>query len=207
MKATKLSLLAIAVMVIASGCLTSEEPFYQESDIKVDDRLVGTYVDESDHSKSPTLFYVSRVGDFDHRGQYYITVASKPGCEMKFGAVLFQISTNRFLDMLPQLEACDDVPASPPSLLGLLKSATLQPLHMAVKVEVSTNGVKLDFATHPALVAAATKFPQYFQPLKPGRFPRMIADAKRQREFLLRFGGETNLFKPSELRRETPPSK
>ena len=192
-------------MLMASGCLTSEEPFYQASDIKVDDRLIGTYVDASDHSPEPTRFYVSKVSDFVQHGRYYVTVATERSCEMKFGAVLFQIGTNRFLDMLPQIEACDHVAASPPSLIELLQGATLQPLHMAVKVEASTNGIRLGFATHPALVQTAVKFPEYFRPLKPQQLPRMVADTRKQREFLLRFGSDTNLFKPTELRREKKP--
>lgn len=207
MKTTKRCLLATPVLLFLSGCLTSQEPFYQESDIRVDDRLLGNYRDDTDKSQTPARFYISPVDTHYLKGHYYVTVASNPGCEMKFHAVLFEVGTNRFLDMMPEIEACDHLAANPPSLIELLKSATLQPLHMAVKVAVGTNGVTLGCASHAALVAAARKFPAYFQPLKPEQFPRMTADTKRQREFLLRFGGDTNIFEPSEIRRETRPLK
>lgn len=206
MKTIKFFLLAIPVLLVLSGCLTSQEPFYQESDVRVDDRLLGDYRDESDKSQTPTCFYISPVDTHYLKGHYYVTVASNPNCEMKFHAVLFQVGTNRFLDMMPEIEACDRLAANPPSLNELLKSATLQPLHMAVSVEISTNGVKLGFADHAGLVAAARKFPEYFQQLKPEQFPRMVAGSNRQREFLLRFGGETNIFKPVEIKRGTKPS-
>lgn len=198
----KLYLLVIPAILVLCGCLTSEQPFYQESDIKVDDRIVGAYGDVNDHSQPATRFYVSKVSDLDHQGQYYVTISSRPGCEMKFGAVLFQIGTNRFLDMLPVLEACDHLAASPPSLIELLQSATLQPLHMAVRVDTSTNGVRLAFVDHPRLLEVARKFPQYFQPFKPGELPRVVSDTAREREFLLRFGGDTNIFKSADVKRE-----
>lgn len=195
MKKVAFYLLTVPILLLLSGCLTSLEPFYQEGDIQVDDRLVGDYLDQNERSQSPTHLLISKVDDYYHKGQYYVTIASQPGCEMKFGAVLFQIGTNRFLDLLPQIEACDYLAANPPSLIGLLQAATLQPMHMVVKVDTSTNGIRFGFADHPSLLKAARNYPEYFQPLKPEQLPRMVANTKRQREFLLRFGGDTNIFK------------
>jgi hypothetical protein len=76
MKTTKLCLLGIAALLVLSGCLTSPKPFYQESDIIVDDRIVGTYGDESDRSQSSTHLYITKDPDYYHKGAYYITVAS-----------------------------------------------------------------------------------------------------------------------------------
>lgn len=194
-------LLSIPAMLVLSGCLTSEEPFYQEGDIKVDDRLVGTYGDNSDHSQSSTRFSISKVADFEHRGEYYVTIGDNPACSMKFGAVLFQIATNRFLDMVPIIEACDHIPANPPSLIELLQAATLQPMHMVVRVDFTTNGATFSFADHPRLLKAARDHPTFFQPFKPGQLPRLVNDTARERDFLLRFGGDTNLFKSSDLKR------
>jgi hypothetical protein len=202
MKTTKLCLLGIAALLVLSGCLTSPKPFYQESDIIVDDRIVGTYGDESDRSQSSTHLYITKDPDYYHKGAYYITVASGSDCSMKFGAILFQIGTNRFLDMVPITTACDHIAANPPSLIELLQTAALQPMHMAVRVDASTNGVKFAFADYLSLLAAAKKFPEYFQPLEPGQLPRMIGDTKRQREFLERFGGGTNVFKAAEVKHE-----
>ena len=202
MKTPKLCLLAVPFFLALSGCLTSQEPFYQETDIRVDDRLVGFYHAENEQ----TSWHIEK--DLDQGNRYHITLISdaKP-CFMRFRVVLFQAGKNRFLDMQPMLDACDHVAGGPPSPLEILQGLTLQPLHMAVKVEISTNGVKFGCANHRDLVATARRFPEYFQPPKPEQSPRMVADTKRQREFLLRFGGDTNIFKPSEIRRETQPLK
>ena len=124
---------------------------------------------------------------------------------MRFGAILFQVGTNRFLDMLPLPEACDRIAANPPSAIEILQGITLQPLHLVIRVDATTNGLRYGAIDHPGLQAMARKFPEYFRASKPEQLPRMVADTKRQREFLLRFGGETNIFKPSEVKRERKP--
>jgi len=193
---TKLSLLAIAVMVIATGCLTSEEPFYQESDIKVDDRLIGAYRYENEK----TSWLIEK--DLDHSDRYFVSLLSdvRP-CVMRFGGILFQVGTNRFLDMLPLPEACDRIAGGPPSAIEILQGITLQPLHLVVRIDAPTNGLRYGAIDQKGLQATARKFPEYFQPPKPEQLPRMLPDTKRQREFLLRLGGDTNIFKPTELKR------
>lgn len=194
-------ILAVAVTLTASGCLTSEESFYQEGDIKVDDRLVGTYR----YEKEQTSWVIEK--DLDHSDRYFVTLVSdmKP-CFMRFGAVLFQVGTNRFLDMLPLPEACDRVAGSPPGAIEILQGITLQPLHLVVRVDVATNGLRYGAIDHPGLQAMARKFPEYFRSAKPEQLPRMVGDTTKQREFLLRFGGDTNIFKPVEIKRESKPA-
>src|SRR5258708_39532943 len=115
MNPIKFCLLAVALMLIASGCLTSEEPFYQESDIKVDDRLIGTYR----YEKEQTRWLIEK--DLGHGDRYFISLLSdvRP-CVLRSGGILFQVGTNRFLDMLPLPEAGDRLPAAPPSAIDVL---------------------------------------------------------------------------------------
>jgi hypothetical protein len=69
---------------------------------------------------------------------------------------------------------------------------------MVVKVNVGTNGAQFGFVDYSGLRAACKIAPDYF--LKPlDEFPRMIPDTKRQREFLLRFGSDTNIFRMADL--------
>ncbi len=197
MNAAKLCLLAVAVMLVVSGCLTSEEPFYQEGDIKTDDRLIGTYQLE----KEQTSWSIQK--DLDHPDRYLVTLASdmKP-CVMRFSGVLFQVGTNRFFDMLPMLESCDHVAGSTPGPIEIMQGITLQPLHLVVRMDATTNGLRYGVVDQQALLATAAKFPEYFRPPKPEQLPRMVADTKKQRELLLRFGGDTNIFKSAEAKRQ-----
>jgi hypothetical protein len=67
-------------------------------------------------------------------------------------------------------------------------------------MDATTNGLRYGVIDQQGLRAAAKKFPEYFQ--VQAEQLRMVADTKRQREFLLRFGGDTNIFKPMEVKRE-----
>lgn len=196
MRATNIWLPSILVMLIASGCLTSQEPFYQDGDVVVDDRLVGNYQAENDQ----TAWHVEK--DPDRNNRYLVTLVSdmKP-CFMRFSGALFQAGTNRFLDLLPILEACDHIAGGPPSPIEMLEGVAIRPQHMVVKVEASSNGLTCGVMDERGLLAAAKKFPEYFQ-ARPEQLPRMDPDTKRQREFLLRFGGDTNMFKQYEIRRQ-----
>jgi hypothetical protein len=62
----KLKLCLLAVPIVLSGCLTSEEAFYQNGDIKADASLVGTYSVENEQ--------LSRLIEksLDHSDQYFI---------------------------------------------------------------------------------------------------------------------------------------
>lgn len=71
---------------------------------------------------------------------------------------------------------------------------------MVVKVERTADGLMLGSPNDIQLRSLAKKFPEYFQPVRPGQITRMVADTKRQREFLVRFGGDTNVFTPKKLK-------
>src|SRR5882724_12066916 len=100
MKKTKYFLMAIPILLLVSGCLTSQDAFYEENDIVVDDRLVGTYGDKIVNPQSSSQFSITKDEDYYHKGRYYITITSGQDCSMKFAAVSYQIGTNRFLDLL-----------------------------------------------------------------------------------------------------------
>jgi hypothetical protein len=196
MKVMKFCSLAVAVIIIASGCLTSEEPFYQESDIKADDRLLGAYRNGNEQ----TGFKIDK--DPDHSNRYLVTLASdvKP-CTMRFSGVLFHVGTNLFFDMLPMLESCDHVAGSTPGPIETIQGMMLQPLHLVVKIDLTPNGLRYGVIDQQGLLTMARKFPEYFQ-ARTEQSLRMVPDTKRQREFLLRFGGDTNIFKPAEIKRQ-----
>ena len=193
MKRLFFSLLAFAVIV--TGCLTSEEPFYEKGDMTTDDRLVGAF--QVDNEK--ISWKIQR--NVDHPDRYLATLVSDvKGCQMRFSAVLFQLGTKRFLDLWPILDSCDDIPGTVPGPIQAMQSLTLQPLHLVVTLEAFTNGLRFGRVDQPALVAAAKKHPEFFQ-ARLSEVPRMLPDTAKQREFLLRFGSDTNLFKPADLKR------
>jgi hypothetical protein len=193
-KSKKLLWLALPFCLLLSGCLTSENAFYEDADVVSDDRIVGVF-----RAKDSPPLWIVKDNDPYHEKQYIVIASGDRGgdCEIKFTAKLFQVGTNRFLDALPLLEACDHIGGNPPSAIEILQSLTLQPMHMVVKINVATNGIQFGIVDQQGLNAALKAAPEYFI-RKPERLPRMVSDTKRLHEFLLRFGGDTNIFKLGE---------
>jgi len=193
----KLALILLPLVVLFSGCLTSEDPFYEEADVVVDDRLIGTY-DEG--TNSPSLWMVEK--SLDYKGWYFVNFLSderQPQCSIRFRGVLFQVGTNRFLDLYPLLKACDYIPANPPSPIELLQGITLQPLHLVVRINPSTNSIQIGVARDEGIRIAMEKSPGLWNTKSTREVARMIPDTSKQREFLARHGGDTNIFKLSEF--------
>jgi len=74
---------------------------------------------------------------------------------------------------------------------------------MVVKIEVGINEVQVGGYDKKAIIAAMSKAPEFFTSAnyQEGR-AKLIADTKREREFLLRFGGDTNVFLLQPMKRE-----
>jgi len=85
----KNSLVAFFAASLLCGCFSSEQPFYQSSDVVSDDRLVGTFI--FDFYDGHHRWTVNKV----QGGVYNITVEQSPDYSMKFEGVLFQVGTNK----------------------------------------------------------------------------------------------------------------
>ncbi len=180
----------IPVLLVFSGCLTSPEPFYQQSDLIVDDRITGTYHLTDDSGPVEII----KGKDPYNSGQYFVSINNGATNEAKLDATLFQIGTNRFLDVVPELESLNQPAANQFPAVGFIQMFMLQPLHLLVKVDFGTNDVRFGVVDMKEIYKLSKKFPEFFQ--GEGDSLRVIADTQMQRKFLLRFGSETNLFTP-----------
>ncbi|HUD48137.1 MAG TPA: hypothetical protein VMR33_14995 [Candidatus Baltobacteraceae bacterium] len=193
----KYPFIAIAAAVLLCGCFTSEKPFYQQGDIVTDDRLVGTY----DGGK-PYHWEVRKADE----GSYDVTVVGvgpNKSCLMEFTGVLFRLGTNQFIDLLPVIKACDHTSEGTAPALGLiemLQAATIQPLHLVVKVHIGINEIGVGGLNDQWLQFAKQDAEEFFlnwrgpiPPLPRGPL-RMNPDTQLQRAFLVRFGSDTNKF-------------
>ena len=179
--------LAGLAVILQTGCLTSQDSFFAPEEIRKDDRLDGVFL----NGQGKPFLVVTK--DADVAGKYSVALFSdKEGCSFDFSATLFQVGTNRFLDLLPRPQGCDHVAGSGPGLVEILQAVTLQPLHMAVRVQPGTNSLEFAVVTQEGLQHAAERYPELFVQ---SEFPRMKPNTKNQREFLLKAGGDTNIFK------------
>jgi len=182
-------LATIPLLLITAGCLISEDPFYEENDLVEDDRLIGTYGEQTNRPS----WYVEKQIAFN--GHYTVTYvdASSPRCHMTFDGALFQIGTNRFLDLVPTLEACDHVggAASP---IEYFQGITLQPLHLLLRISPATNSIQFRIVSEEGRRAALAAAPEMWDTRRPPHLAKMLPNTSKQRQFLARFGSDTNIF-------------
>jgi hypothetical protein len=181
--------LVLPVVLLISGCLTSERAFYQPQDVVTDERLVGTFRQNGDHEtwqiekSTPQLPSASPHYRLTYRN-------SENQRTEQYTAVLFQVGTNRFLDLSPLFEES----------ASLLHKITSQPLHLVVKVVVETNLLRVAHVSPKAQTGAgvvARQAPHFLDPRHSSAeepMVRLLPDTAKQREFLMKYGGDSNIF-------------
>jgi hypothetical protein len=122
---------------------------------------------------------------------------------MEFTGVIFRLGTNEFIDLLPVIKARDHTSggtAPAPGLIERLQAVTIQPLHLVVKVNIGINEIGVGGLNDQWLQFATQDGEEFFlnwrgpiPPLPRGPL-RMNSDTQLQREFLIRFGSDTNKF-------------
>ncbi len=192
-------LIALVPVTLLCGCFTSEQPFYEASDVVTDDRLIGDYGYKPYH-------WEIRKGDWR---TYDVAVVGSASCSMKFTGVLFHVGTNTFIDLLPVLEqTCDHSSAGgTPGLIEILQGATIKTFHMVFKVDIRTNEIAVGGVDNKNLQFTKEEAREYFAncggPVDhpPGAALRLYPDTKLERQFLLKYGSNTNIFLMQPMKR------
>jgi hypothetical protein len=189
-KTRRYLIIILPLALILTGCLTSELPFYQDGDIVTDDRLLGSYQADNDQ----TSWHIAK--STEKTNGYVVTLISDVRqCPMRFSGVLFQVGTNRFLDLFPLLDACDHVLGGPPSPIEVLQAIMIQPLHLAIKIDLGTNSLRFAaLREERQLELARAKAPGIWNAKGSRLVAGMLPNTKAQRQFLETFGNDTNIF-------------
>jgi hypothetical protein len=130
---------------------------------------------------------------------------------MKFTGVLFHVGTNRFIDLLPVMEAACDHSSSGsvpvPGLIEMLRASTIQPMHMVVKVHIGADAIDVggieDKYVQFTKEEARAYFMNWSGPVhpSPGGAFKIYPDTELERQFLLKFGSDTNIFYMQPMKR------
>lgn len=204
-----ISRLLPAVVVAAlftTGCLTSDEPFFQGANVIHDPGLIGHYRGHASGLEGSWKIEPHAGGN-----AYLVTYTYAKNCSLKFIAGLFNAGTNRFLNLmtLPNKLDCQDGHRDLPSTMEVLQSLMWRPQHMVVKVVSYTNGPAFSIVSEQALIGVARGLaPEMFVLKYPNiTVPKMIGDTAKQYAFLVEHGGNTNLFpaEPQLVRFAPPP--
>ena len=176
---------AIVTGSLLAGCVTSEDPFYQASDVTSDSNLPGNYA-------VPQGTAIWQVRAEPGKAGYYDISTTNADGSVQYQAALFKLGTNTFLDLFPTSIGCSGQ-ATNASDMSFYQKISYQPLHMAVRVVIGTNSVSLGMLikTGSALDAIESGIwdTRYYT-----NTPRMSPNTAAQRTFLSEYGGDTNVF-------------
>jgi hypothetical protein len=114
--------------------------------------------------------------------------------------------------MIPVVESCPPGHHDAVSIFDMLQIATIQPMHLVMRIVVGTNDVIVGLGEPRKEVEAvfeekaedfvANPQPPWRAGLRPIQVGlRMVPDTKRLHEFLLRCGGDTNMFSVRPMKR------
>ncbi len=200
MKALKLCLLAVAVMLIASGCLTSPNAFYTEADVFQDDRIIGDYTVEKAEEGS------SVRKDPDHAGRYvfqYFEQGRKRRW-IEFTGTLFKVGTNTFVDLLPWNDSfTDHVPGAPPAGLDIIRNITRQPVHAVVRIAITDKGVAFSLPEKRAVANLVQRNPAFTNYVRDDAI-LLLPQSSKELRALLEKEGDALFPKPTDFKKPKP---
>jgi len=199
MKAMKFCLLAVAVMVIASGCLTSPNAFYTDGDVFQDDRILGDYTEEKAEEGS----IVRR--DLGHPGRYLFHCFNKrnPQKWMDLTATLLA-GTNSYVDLLPYDDSCiDRVAGAPPAGMDIIRSVTHQPLHVVAQITITDDGIAVSLPQKRTMWEMVQRHPAFTNYVRDESVLVFPQSSKELRALLEKEGG-TLFPKPIDFKKPRP---
>ena len=176
-----------AVVVLLAACIPSINPFYTEKEVVFDGRLLGQW-QEKGETNDPEMWKFEKSGD----NAFKLTVVEK-GKTGEFGAHLFKLKQEQFLDLIPI--KCD-YGANQADLVAF----SMAPGHLLVRVPQIDPELKLSFFNFDWLHDYLVKNPKALahhieQRDAEDQSVILTADTGDLQKFVLKHLGTNELFK------------
>jgi hypothetical protein len=190
MKTHNLIIVAGAAVLLCS-CIPSVNPFYTDSDLVFDSRLLGDW-QEKDSKEEPQLWKFEKADD----KACTLTVTEKENKQGKFKAHLFKLKQEYFLDLIP---ADCNYATNQADLVAF----SMFPGHLLVRVSQLEPELKLAFFDFDWLKKYLEKNPKALAHHKENDSIVLTAGTRELQRFVLKHLGEGELFaKPGEMVRK-----
>ena len=142
-----------AASLCLSGCLTCEEPFYQDGDLIQDDRIVGEYSTWPKEDPECSLVVKRQSSGTAEKGKYLVTVQEGKDASISFGAALFKYGTNTFMDLMFSSQSGESRnPGGPPGTVEFLRAMLPKPHHLLVRVKLTEEGLGFSVTKRDSLI-------------------------------------------------------
>jgi hypothetical protein len=188
---------------ILSGCVPvmSLHPLYNENDVIFDEKLLGTWVGDSNETMEFTL---SEKGEKTYQLIFAsIDKDSKRPIKGMFDVRLVKIENKLFLDVFPKESPCGKL-EKPNEVKWFYNAFLLVPMHSFVKVDSIEPQLKLRFTDDESMKKFLEKDPNAIKHEMTDGKAVLTADAKTLQKFVLKYADSNDVFsEESVLSRKT----
>jgi hypothetical protein len=125
-------ILFYAILVLLGGCIPvmSVNPFYTKPDLSFDEKLLGTWVNDSNNEPDSTWIFERAE---DSNSAYKLTFIDKKGGKGLFTANLMKLDGKLFLDVFPKGSPSDS--EDPNKVEYIFNTLLMIPAHTIMKVD------------------------------------------------------------------------
>ena len=192
------------VLIIASlgltGCFTSEQPFYEDSQIIQDVRIEGRHENYIHSPPSSTgegskegSVWVIRASE-SKRGKYDVHVRDKE-VSIRLLGTLFQVEKSMFLDLYPLTDSGVRFEPGSATISEVMRLAFYSPRHVVWKVELSDTGIKYSLPAFGKGVFRAVELaPELRSHVTKEELVHLRGPTKESQKYLLRFANDELVF-------------
>jgi hypothetical protein len=190
---TRCRLLAACLFATAlCGCFQATNKFYLDSDITTDKRFEGRFRTQGTNQNSSAGDSLIIQPD---RDKHYVATYQEGENWIRIDAVLFKSGTNLFVDISHLADnGAPHNPGGAPSGLDLLRLATREKTHSAIRVQFAENGVEFQFAIGNPVVIAISREPTLKMKVQGEGSVILLDSTDKLRAFLGKIGNENSFF-------------
>ena len=190
-------LVAIFVAKATCGCFQATNKFYSVSNITIDKRLEGKFgpeaTDQSSSIKDSLLISLDK-------DKHYVATFQEGTNWIKLDAVLFKIGTNIFVDICHLADnGVTRNPAGAPTGLDLLRLATRDNTHSAIRVQFVEDQVEFQFGFGNPVAMAIAREPELKKKVQGEGSVILLDSTSKLQAFLAKIGHEDGIF-PQKVR-------
>lgn len=188
MKAKKLLLCLLAAFL--GGCLPvmSLHSLYTESDIVFEEKLLGTWTDDSNKPKTTWLF--ERMDD--QKNTYKLIFSDEEGKKGSFSVYLVKLQDKFFLDVFPSQMPWDL--DEPNQLEYPYNNLFMIPAHTFVKIDSFEPQLKMKITDDSKMEELFKSEPDVVQYMPIEDRPFLTATTKQLQEFVLKYADDERVF-------------
>ena len=184
------------IAVTLGGCIPimSIDPFFTESDIFFEEKLLGSWVDDSNDPDTTWIF--SRHEDEPNKA-YQLTFIDKEGKKGSYIALLMKLDNTLFLDVYPDKMPWDT--EDPNNVNFLYNTLFLVPVNTILKVDAIEPKLLLRLTQTDKFEELIKEHPDEIEYKKVESTIVLTSSTKELQEFIMKYSDDERLF-PDEIK-------